>query len=166
MAQRHMAQGVNPQRMTAEFDGDFVVFLIGMRINKPWKVQNWWPVVRAMRPMLKELDANPQLGCLGYIFGWPTVVQYWRTFDQLESYAKSRDHLHLPAWHRFNKIVARARGDVGVWHETYRIRAGSYETIYSGMPPYGLGKAGRLVPASGVRETARQRMTGATELAS
>jgi hypothetical protein len=25
-----------PQRMTAEMDGDFVVFLIGMRVNKPW----------------------------------------------------------------------------------------------------------------------------------
>jgi hypothetical protein len=77
----------------------------------------------------------------------------------LERYAKSRDHLHLPAWHRFNKIVSQGRDIVGIWHETYGIRAGSYETVYSGMPPYGLGKAGRLVPASGARETARQRIT-------
>ena len=27
-----------PGRMTADLDGDFVVFLIGMRINKLWKV--------------------------------------------------------------------------------------------------------------------------------
>ena len=33
------------------------------------------------------------------------------------------------------------------------------------MPPFGLGKAARLVPASGPRETARQRMTGYAELA-
>jgi len=152
--------------MTVEFDGDFVVFLIGTRINKPWKVRSWWPVLRAMRAMLKELDANPDLGCLGNTFGWPVIVQYWRSFDHLERYAKSRDHLHLPAWHRFNRVVGQARGDVGIWHETYWIRAGSFETIYSGMPPFGLGKAGRLVPASGARETARQRMTGAAELTS
>jgi Monooxygenase af470-like len=153
------------QRMTAEIDGDFVVFLIGVRINKLWKIQSWWPVFRAMRPMLKELDANPSLGCLGYTFGWPVIVQYWRSFDHLESYAKSRDHLHLPAWHKFNRIAGQARDNVGIWHETYGIRAGSYETVYSGMPPFGLGKAGRLIPASGARETARQRMTNYAELA-
>jgi hypothetical protein len=99
--------------MTAEIDGDFVVFLIGMRVNKLWKIQSWWPVFRAMRPMLKELDANPSLGCLGYTFGWPVIVQYWRSFDQLESYAKSRDQLHLPAWQKFQQDrepSARQRG--------------------------------------------------------
>ena len=121
-----MAGTIIPQRMTAEIDGDFVVFLIGMRINKPWKFGSWWPVFRAMRPMLKELDANPDLGCLGYTFGWPVIVQYWRSFDQLESYAKARDHLHLPAWQRFNKIVSEARDNVGIWHETYGVRAGAY----------------------------------------
>jgi hypothetical protein len=160
-----MAGTIIPQRMSTEIDGDFVVFLIGMRINKPWKIRSWWPVFSAMRPMLKELDANPNLGCLGYTFGWPVTVQYWRSFDHLEGYAKARDHLHLPAWQKFNKAVSRARGDVGIWHETYGIRAGSYETIYSGMPPFGLGKAGRLVPASGSRETARQRMTGYVDVA-
>ena len=155
-----MAGTIIAQRMTAEVDGDFVVFLIGTRINKPWKILSWWPVIRAMRSMLKELDANPDLGCLGYTFGWPVIVQYWRSFDHLERYAKSRDHRHLPAWHQFNQIVSQGRDIVGIWHETYGIRAGSYETVYSGMPPYGLGKAGRLVPASGPRETARQRITG------
>lgn len=28
-------------RMTAEVDGDFIVFLIGMRINKPWKIHKF-----------------------------------------------------------------------------------------------------------------------------
>ena len=68
-----MAGTIIAQRMTAEVDGDFVVFLIGTRINKPWKILSWWPVIRAMRSMLKELDANPDLGCLGYTFGWPVI---------------------------------------------------------------------------------------------
>ena len=39
---------INPQRMTVEIDSDFVVFLIGMRINRPWKVHKWLPVFLAM----------------------------------------------------------------------------------------------------------------------
>ena len=36
------------QRMAAAIDGEFVVFLIGMRVNKPWKIHRWWPVFAAM----------------------------------------------------------------------------------------------------------------------
>ena len=46
---------VVPQRMAAQIEGDFVVFLIGMRINKPWKLHKWLPVFLAMPRMLKEL---------------------------------------------------------------------------------------------------------------
>ncbi len=53
---------VVPRRVAGEIEGDFVIFLIGMRINKPWKVQKWLPVLRAMRPMLQELEARPESG--------------------------------------------------------------------------------------------------------
>lgn len=83
--------GVYGQRMTAEFEGDFVVFPIGMRINKPWKVHKWLPVVLAMRRMLKELYAHPESGFLGHSqFGF-AFVQYWRSFDHLEGYAHAKD---------------------------------------------------------------------------
>jgi hypothetical protein len=52
---------------------------------------------------------------------------------------------------------AQPRGDVGIWHETYIIKTGHYETVYSGMPPFGLGKVGNLVAATGKREAARWR---------
>lgn len=39
-----MAQ-IYPERMIPQLDGDFVVFLIGLRINKPWKVHKWWRVM-------------------------------------------------------------------------------------------------------------------------
>ena len=146
------------QRMSAEIDGEFVVFLIGMRINKPWKVHRWWPVFRAMRPMLAELAARPKFGFLGHTFSWPVIVQYWRSFEHLEAYARSRDNKHWPAWVAFNRRTGTCRGDVGIWHETYRVAPGQYEAIYSGMPPIGLGQAGRLVPATGRRELARGRL--------
>ena len=148
------------QRMTAEMDGDFVVFLIGMRINKPWKIHKWLPVAMAMPRMLKELAAHPEAGFLGHTgLGVRIMVQYWRSFDDLEAYARSKDMSHWPAWVDFNRRVGAARGDVGIWHETYRIRPGQYETVYSGMPPFGLGTVGRLVPATGKREKSRSRMT-------
>jgi hypothetical protein len=148
---------VIPSRMTAEIDGDFVLFLIGMRINKPLKVHKWLPVFLAMPPMLKELDAHPESGCLGYFQSLSVIVQYWRSFEHLEAYARSHDQQHWPAWLAFNKRSVNSRGDVGIWHETYQVRRGEYETVYSGMPPFGLGKVGTLVPASGRRESARGR---------
>jgi hypothetical protein len=150
---------VIPERMTAEIDGEFVVFLIGMRINKPWKIHKWLPVFLAMPRMLRELKGRADSGFLGSMSAGTMIVQYWRSFDDLERYARSRDHQHWPAWVAFNQRMAASRGDVGIWHETYSVAAGKYETVYSGMPPTGLGAAGRLASAAGRKESARGRMT-------
>ena len=156
-----MARTYN-QRMTAEIDGEFVVFLIGMRINRPWKVHKWAPVMLAMPRMLKELKSKPESGFLGCEQFLGVIVQYWRSFDHLERYARSRDGQHWPAWVAFNKHVGWASGDVGVWHETYKVAPGQYECIYGAMPRFGLAKAGRHVPATGPRESARGRITATT----
>lgn len=149
------------RRMCAELDGEFVVFLIGMRINKPWKIWRWAPVARAMPRMLAELARQPDLGLLHARthFGFPVilVVQYWRSFDALEAYAKNRNAAHLPAWQAFNRAVGE-NGDVGIWHETYLIKAGQYENVYNNMPPFGLGAAGTLTDAVGARQSARRRI--------
>ena len=88
---------VYPRRMVAELDGDFVVFLFGLRINKPWKVHQWLPVFLAMPRMLKELYAHPECGFLGHESCGFMLVQYWRSFEHLEAYARSKDHRHWPA---------------------------------------------------------------------
>jgi Domain of unknown function (DUF4188) len=149
------------RRVCAEIDGPFVVFLIGMRINRWWKPWAWVPVVRAMGRMLPELFRNPDLGLLGARshFGFPNilVVQYWRSYADLEAYAAARDRAHLPAWAAFNKRIG-SNGDVGIWHETYCIAPGTYENVYNNMPAFGLGLAGTLEDASGARARARGRM--------
>jgi hypothetical protein len=150
------------ERVTASIDGDIVVFLIGMRINRLWKIHKWLPVALAMPRMVRELYADPSSGFLGAHawFGITTVMlQYWRSFDHLETYAKDRSQQHLPAWAAFNRVVGSS-GDVGIWHETYRIRPGEYECIYNNMPAFGLAKATRVVPASGYRDSAAGRMQG------
>ncbi|HME04575.1 MAG TPA: DUF4188 domain-containing protein [Solirubrobacteraceae bacterium] len=149
------------KRVTAEIEGDFVVFLIGMRINKLWKVSTWLPVFLAMPKMVRELERSPESGFLGaklYLGSprQPMVVQYWRSFEHLEIYARDRDHAHWPAWVAFNKRVG-SNGDVGIWHETYLVSAGGYECVYNNMPPIGLGAATSLVAAAGRRATAAGR---------
>jgi Domain of unknown function (DUF4188) len=151
---------VIPGRMTADRVAPFALFLIGMRINKPLRIDKWLPVMSAMPRMVKELEANPQLGFLGYHqwLGRTTIMlQYWESFDKLEHYAKAKDHEHLPAWREFNRRVG-ASGDVGIWHETYAIQPGAYECIYSNMPPFGLGKVGPLIAINSLRDAARQRL--------
>ncbi|MFK4447852.1 hypothetical protein ABH944_008056 [Caballeronia udeis] len=153
---------INKKRVTASFDGSFVVFLIGMRVNEPLKVHKWLPVVTAMPRMIKELYRQPELGFLNaeMWFSRTTVmVQYWRSMDQLLDYAKNREAEHLPAWQAFNKAIG-TDGSVGIWHETYAVSPGCYENIYVNMPPFGLGKIGSLQPATGGRQSAATRLRG------
>ena len=151
---------IHKERMTARIDGDFVLFLIGMRFNQPWKVHKWLPVVSSMGRMLRELQSKPELGLLHQdIWVARTImqVQYWRSMDHLLDYAKNRDSQHLPAWRAFNKAINNT-GSVGIWHETYAVSEGSYENIYANMPPFGMGLAGTLEPVRGKRETAAGRL--------
>lgn len=148
------------RRMTAIMDRPFVVFLIGMRINKPWRIDQWYPIASAMPRMVKELEANPAHGFLGAeMWGGRTslMLQYWETFDALEHYARDRNSAHLPAWREFNRRVA-ATGDVGLWHEAYLIEPGRYESFYQNMPPFGLSKIGQRVEATGAYAGARGRL--------
>lgn len=151
---------IRHERLTATLDGEFVVFLIGMRINTPWKVHRWLPVARAMPRMLDELRRQPELGLL-HAETWfartIVVVQYWRSIDQLLDYATRRTAAHLPAWQAFNQSAARD-GSVGIWHETYLVAPDRHESIYVNMPAFGLGRAGSLSPASGGRQSAAARL--------
>ncbi|CAN5902185.1 DUF4188 domain-containing protein [soil metagenome] len=151
---------IRTERLTATLEGDFVVFLIGMRINSPWKVHKWLPVAQAMPRMIEELSRQPELGLM-HAETWFSrtiiMVQYWRSMDQLLAYAKNKSATHLPAWQAFNRSVG-TDGTVGIWHETYSASAGSYENVYVNMPAFGLGKAGTLQAASGGRQSAAGRL--------
>src|SRR5215469_3645196 len=129
-------------RYTAQISEPFVVFMIGMRINKLWAVHKWIPTAAAMGPMLQELFTHPEKGLLGgrTFVGWRQVVlvQYWRSFEDLERFARGADDPHFPAWKRFNARVGYRDGAVGIWHESYVVQPGQYECIYGNMPVSGL----------------------------
>ena len=156
---------VVPGYTTAEMDGDFVVFLIGMRINKWWKLHKWVPVFTAMTPMIAELIRHTERGLLKYST-WigprgPLMVQYWRSVEHLEEFAKDARLPHRPAWRKYNRTVGDG-GDVGVWHETYVVRDGTFEVLYGNMPVVGLAAAGRSVPVTrGTRTAASRRHVNA-----
>jgi len=149
------------ERVTAEVKDDFVVFLIGMRINSFWKIHKWIPVFMAMPRMLNELSEDENSGLLSFRNRWAgrnfEVIQYWKSFKKLRDYAHDKNAEHLPAWADFNKKVADD-GSVGIWHETYLVQEDQFETVYQNMPVHGLAKAMDVVPAKGPMETAKGRL--------
>lgn len=148
-------------RYTAQTEESFVVFLIGMRINQWWRFDKWVPVAMSMTPMLKTLFTNPEKGFLHAEFFWnfsgPALLQYWRSFEDLERFARQPSDPHIGPWKRFNQAVG-TNGIVGIWHETYLVEPGQFESVYGNMPKFGLGAALEHVQATGNRQTARMRL--------
>lgn len=162
-----MAKTIN-KRVCAQIEGSFVIFMIGARINRPWKLNVVLPFLATMPRMLKELAADPELGLLHVRHDLSpmsaTLTQYWRSFEHLETYARAQDRQHLPAWQWFNGKLG-SNGDIGIWHETYLIQPGCYESVYNNMPPFGLGAAGTLADATGARQSAHQRLKASADAA-
>jgi hypothetical protein len=153
------------QRMTSSATGDVVVFLIGMRVNRWWKPWQWLRTASAMPRILRELGKHPEFGMLGSHawFGRTTIlVSYWKSLEHLLAYTKLRSAAHLPAWRAFFEY-AGTNGDVGIWHETYRIHPGDYETVYLNMPAFGLGNATGIHEPLGKRVQAEGRLAAARE---
>lgn len=146
-------------RMTAVRDDGVVVFLIGMRINRWWKVHRWLPVVLSMPRMLRELARRKDSGLLGAISAGLFMVQYWESTEKLFAYASDRSGEHYPAWAAFNRKVGKS-GDVGIWHETYVVPRGAFENVYVNMPRFGMGTFATLEPARGKLARAAGRLLG------
>lgn len=149
-------------RMAPKVDREFVLFLIGMRINRIHKMAKWLPIFASMPRMIRELEAQKDLGLMHARFhpGFRNffLVQYWESWDKLMAYAHDAERDHRPAWTEFSKNVG-SNGDVGIWHETYTVKPGQVEAIYGNMPQYGLGNAFDLVKAEGTMKGAAERMT-------
>ncbi|HEY5881167.1 MAG TPA: DUF4188 domain-containing protein [Nakamurella sp.] len=156
---------IDTRRMTHRHEGPLVVFHIGMTINKWHRPDLWWPTFAAMPGMLAELSKDPDSGLLGYrlLFGrgGPTLIQYWASTDKLYAYASAPGARHRPAWAAFNRRARKARGAVGIFHETYVVERA--ETVYVSTPVMGLAAATEPVPVGARSDQARQRLAdGAT----
>ena len=95
------------RRIAASIEGDFVVFIIGARFNRWWKLPKYFWFLSTMPKMLKEVAARPESGFLGWeALGLTTNMQYWRSLEHLTAYSRDRDQTHYPYWVRFKRIYA------------------------------------------------------------
>lgn len=62
-------------------------------------------------------------------------ISYWRDVESLQRFAAASAHMLGRTEYEAGKHPY-----VGVFHETYHAPKGSYETIYSNFPRWGLGK--------------------------
>jgi len=147
--------------MTAAIEGDFVVFRLGMRVNSLWQVHRWVPIITAVSRMIAELEDDEESGLLGYDTRLGIrnheSVQYWRSFEDLREYALDPESRHAPLMGPTNEQMAE-NAAVGIWHETYLVREGEYETVSINTPRVGLEQAGSIVPATDSRRTAAGRL--------
>ena len=84
---------VRQGRWTTKIEGDFVVFLIGARLQPTHPLRSMRDLggfTRGMPQMLKYLMEHPEKGLLGYQMSGISLmnVQYWRSFEHLERFAK------------------------------------------------------------------------------
>ncbi len=149
-------------RMTAQISTQiqepFIVLILGIRVNRFLLFWKWIPTVIASIPMLFTLVSHKAGGFLGgqATYFWPGIglIQYWRSFDDLERFARHKDYPHLPAWKRYNKVIG-ANGSVGLWHEVFLVKPGCHEVMYQNMPSFGLVAATRPIAVEQSRETLR-----------
>jgi hypothetical protein len=154
-------------RVTTQIDQPFIVFLVGMRVNRFLAFRKWTQVAGAFPGMVTILRQHPEKGFLGgeqffRLFPLTTImVSYWRSFEDLERFARGKDDPHLAAWQRFTHEIGYD-GDVGIWHETYAVEPGRYEALYGNMPLFGLAKATqKIIPIRpGALRDARGRLNG------
>src|SRR5699024_3225297 len=119
----------------------------------------------AMGPMLIELAREPEVGLLhartvidADLRGL-TVVQYWRSIEDIYRYANDGARKHRPAWLAFYRRAHRVPGAVQVWHESYAVRAGGHESLHAEAPrPFGLAGATGSVAAARRGRSAKERL--------
>jgi hypothetical protein len=149
---------VQTGRHTVSNDQDIVVFLIGARINRWWLLPLSLPILSKMNKMLRELQQDPESGLLAVQpVGFGATVQYWKSYDHLDRYANDPKKVHRPTWTAYFARLFKNYA-AGIWHETYVVRAGEYEAIYTNMPRRGLGLFKPLIAAHGVHTTSASRL--------
>lgn len=155
-------------RFTARASEDFVVFIVGMRVNRWWMLHKWISVFLTMPRVLRRLKSEPALGMLhaeSFFRFFPMttcMITYWKDFSSLENFAKNSAEPHVAAWTRYMKKIG-ADGTVGIWHETYQIRKGQYESVYDNMPKFGLAAAFNHTPVTAKLNSAKQRIEDPVE---
>lgn len=90
------------------------------------------------------------------------VVQYWRSVEGTRQVRQGASLTHAPAWAAFNRDAA-GTGDIGIWHETYRVPADLVETLYGKLARLGFGKGLGVRESFGAPRNSTHQKMGATD---
>jgi hypothetical protein len=83
------------------------------------------------------------------------ILQYWRSFDALEAWARRAPHAE---WWRTAVERMRTRRDLGLYHEVFLVRPGDVESISMNCRPAGLATFGTPGEPVGPTTTSRGRL--------
>jgi hypothetical protein len=83
------------------------------------------------------------------------VLQYWRSFDELETWTHRPPHSE---WWRAAVERMRLKRDIGIYHETFLVRAADIESISMNCRPAGLETFGFRGEPVGPNTTSRGRL--------
>ena len=150
-------------KFTADVHEPFVFFMTGGHINNLLLVHKWLPVAWQFLRLVRYVLTHPETGCLGghvYLRVFPfgmMLHSYWRSFDDLEAFARSANQGHLSAWKHYMQHVAQ-NGAMAIYHEMYLTEPGKFEAVYGNSVPVGLSKAMGTAPIVGRHHNARGRI--------
>lgn len=154
--------GRNEGRVMADIEGEFLVFVVELRVYQWWRFWKWVPVVRAMGSMLTELIQKPEYGLLNFeywfAFRRQLFLMYWRSYEHMHDWVLNKDATHIPGWKLLNQLMKDSPNVLGFWHESFVVHPYEYEAFYRNVPTVGLGRAGSLVPLTGRATTAAARL--------
>lgn len=113
---------VRKGRRAALGHSGMVVFVIGMRINRWYRIDLWLPTLTAMSKMLKELHENDHhhgyyggesYGMFCLFFGYPSLqITYWESVEKVHAFSTGKTH--KTSMRKFMEAMKRAKGAVGV----------------------------------------------------
>jgi hypothetical protein len=161
--EQHRMSQILREKFTANAQGPFIVFIVGGHVNNLLLAHKWLPVAWNFLKLTRYVTSHPETGCLaGHFyerilpFGF-MFQSYWRSFEELETWSRSKEEGHLGAWTDYVRKLG-LDGTLGIWHELYKIEPKSFETVYANSVPYGLSKAFGANPIVGRAHNARGRI--------
>jgi len=122
---------------------EITVFIMGLQIHNRFNYFASRFVKQSMYAILNELQVQKPDGYMAHEYvskgRSSLLVQYWSDYEKMITYARNKSANHFPAWVAFNSKIS-AMDAIGLWHEIYRLPAGSYKGVYKNCPPSGMGR--------------------------
>jgi Monooxygenase af470-like len=151
------------EKFTADVKEPFVFFMTGGHVNNLFMVHKWLPVVWNFIKLTRYVTTHPETGCLGghlYFrvrpFGM-ILHSYWRSSEDLETFARSAEEGHLSVWENYMQHVSENRA-MAIYHEMYLVEADKFKAIYINSTPVGLAKAMGAIPITSRQQHAHERI--------